>query len=587
MLISEVFSILHNRRRKQIPIIVFAMIIGAGFEVLGIGLVIPLLDIISDSDNTVTEYLRSALPSLSDENILLLSVALFALIYVVKGFYLSALVWLTARFTYAVKADVSNNLMEIYLIAPYEYHLQKNSSQLIRNLTTEVMQLVEFALNPVFKILSESVMIVAIGVFLMVIEPIGTLIVMLLLASLSFAFQRLVGGYTKDLGEVRQNADGMVIQKSQEALGGIKDVKILGKEQQFLKQFRFYNHTSSDVSAKQYALGQIPRMYLETIGVLVFSTLIILLIAKGDDFRQVIPTLGLFALAAFRLLPSANRVLSAINSLRFADAVIASLKDQLKANTLTIPNAPTGNTNMVHFSFQRSIDISNLSYQYPGTYELALMDINLSSAKGESIGIIGKSGAGKSTLSDAILGLLKPSAGAIYVDGVDVYEDIKSWQSLIGYVQQDIYLLDDNIRSNIAFGEIDHEIDVNRINDAITEARLDEFVASLPEGIDTHLGERGVRLSGGQKQRIGIARALYRNTPILVFDEATSALDNETETEIVSAIKSFKGVRTTIVIAHRLSTIEHCDRVIELKKGRISKIEELKEKPSDLNGSMR
>jgi len=576
MLISKVFSILPKRRRKQIPIIVFAMIIGAGFEVLGIGLVIPLLDIISDSDNTVTEYLRSALPSLSYENILLLSVALFALIYVVKGFYLSALAWLTGRYTYAVKADISNNLMEIYLIAPYEYHLQKNSSQLIRNLTTEAMQLVQGALNPVFIILTESFIIVAIGVFLMVIEPIGTLIVMLLLASLSFAFQRLVGGYTKDLGEVRQNADGMVIQKSQEALGGIKDVKILGKEQQFLKQFRFYNHTSSDVSAKQYALGQIPRMYLETIGVLVFSTLIILLIAKGDDFRQVIPTLGIFALAAFRLLPSANRVLSAINSLRFADAVIASLKDQLKANTLTIPNAPTGNTNMVHFSFQRSIDISNLSYQYPGTCELALMDINLSIAKGESIGIIGKSGAGKSTLSDAILGLLKPSAGAIYVDGVDVYEDIKSWQSLIGYVQQDIFLLDDNIRSNIAFGEIDHEIDLNRINDAITEARLDEFVASLPEGIDTHLGERGVRLSGGQKQRIGIARALYRNTPILVFDEATSALDNETETEIVSAIKSFKGVRTTIVIAHRLSTIEHCDRVIELKKGRISKIEERK-----------
>lgn len=576
MLISQVFSILPKHRRKQIPIIVFAMLIGAAFEVLGIGLVIPLIDIISDSDNPVTEYLRSALPSLSGQNIVLLSVALFALIYVVKGFYLSALAWLTGRFTYAVKADVSNNLMEIYLIAPYEYHLQKNSAQLLRNLTTEAVQLVQSALNPFLIILSESVVIISIGVFLMVIEPIGTLIVMLLLASLSFAFQRLLGGYTKILGEVRQNADGMVIQKSQESLGGIKDVKVLGKEQQFLKQFRFYNQISSDVSAKQYTLGQLPRMYLETIGVLVFSILIVLLIAKGADFRQVIPTLGVFALAAFRLLPSANRLVYAINSLRFADAVIASLKDQLKANTLTVPNAPTGNTNMAHFSFQRSIDIDNLCYQYPGTYELALSDINLSIAKGESIGIIGKSGAGKSTLSDAILGLLKPSAGAIYVDGVDVYEDIKSWQSLIGYVQQDIYLLDDSIRSNIAFGEIDHEIDANRINDAITEAQLDEFVASLPEGIDTHLGERGVRLSGGQKQRIGIARALYRNTPILVFDEATSTLDNETETEIVSAIKSFKGVRTTIVIAHRLSTIEHCDRVIELKKGRISKIEERK-----------
>jgi ABC-type multidrug transport system fused ATPase/permease subunit len=466
--------------------------------------------------------------------------------------------------------------MEMYLTAPYEYHLRKNSAQLIRNLTTETIQLLQYALNPLLTIMTEIIVIISIGIFLMVIEPKGTLIVMLLLASLSFAFQRLLGSYTKDLGRVRQNADGMVIQKSQEALGGIKDVKVLGKEQQFLKQFRFYNQTSSDASAKQYVLGQLPRMYLETIGVLVFSILIVLLIVKGDDFRQVVPTLGVFALAAFRLLPSANRVVSAINSLRFADAVIASLKDQLKENTLTVPYALISNTNRAYFGFERSIDIENLCYQYPGTYELALSDINLSIAKGESIGIIGKSGAGKSTLSDAILGLLKPSAGAIYLDGVDVYEDIKSWQSLIGYVQQDIYLLDDSIRSNIAFGELDHEIDANRINDAITEAQLDEFVASLPEGIDTHLGERGVRLSGGQKQRIGIARALYRNTPILVLDEATSALDNETETEIVSAIKSFKGVRTTIVIAHRLSTIEHCDRVIELKKGLISKIEERK-----------
>ena len=256
--------------------------------------------------------------------------------------------------------------------------------------------------------------------------------------------------------------------------------------------------------------------------------------------------------------------------------MIVSLNDQLKAIALTVSSAPRVNNNMARSAFERSIDIDNLCYQYPGTHELALSDIKLTIVKGESIGVIGKSGAGKSTLSDIILGLLKPSAGAIYIDGVDIYEDIKSWQSLIGYVQQDIYLLDDSIRSNIAFGELADEIDANRINDAIAEAQLDEFVASLPKGIDTHLGERGVRLSGGQKQRIGIARALYRNTPILVFDEATSALDNETEAEIVSSIQKFKGVRTTIVIAHRLSTIEHCDRVIELKKGRISKIEERK-----------
>ena len=573
MHLSKLFSIIPKPRIKQIPFIAVAMLIGAAFEVLGIGLVIPLIEIVSDSDNTATKFLQSVLPGLSNQNIVLLSVVTFAAFYTFKGLYLSYLAWITGQFTYAVKADVSNTLMEKYLTAPYEFHLQKNSAQLIRNLTTESVQFVQNALNPLLIILSESVVILAISVFLMAIEPIGTLIVMFLIGALSFAYQRLLSEYTNNLGKVRQNADGMVIQKSQEALGGIKDLKVLGKERQFLQQFSIHNLTSSDISAKQYTLNQIPRMYLETIGVLAFSLLIFLLTFKGYDFLQVIPVLGVFALAAFRLLPSANRVLSAINSLRFADAVVVSLNDQLTEIALTDPCTPSIDTNIALSAFDRSIEIKNLCYQYPRTHELALSDINLTIYKGESIGVVGKSGAGKSTLSDTILGLLKPSAGAIYVDGIDMYEEIKSWQNLIGYVQQDIYMLDDSIRCNIAFGAPDGEIDSNKINDAIIEAKLDEFVSSLPEGIDTHLGERGVRLSGGQRQRIGIARALYRRTPILVFDEATSALDTETEIDIVSAIKSFKGIRTTIVIAHRLSTIEHGGRVIELKKGRISKIE--------------
>ena len=575
MQLSSVFSIFAKRRFKQIPFIIVAMIIGAAFEVAGIGLIIPLIDIISDSDNAVTEFLESILPSLSSQNIILLSIVMFAMAYIIKGFYLSGLAWLNGRFSYSIKADVSNTLMEGYLRAPYEFHLKHNSAQLIRNLTTEASQLVDHVLNPILIILTEGVVILAISIFLLLIEPTGTIIVLVLLAALSFSFQRLLGGYIAKLGRIRQHVDGQLIQRSQEVLGGIKDVKVLGKELQFFEQFRSNNMTASAISAKQYVINQIPRMYLETIGVLAFSILVLLFIVKGEDFRQVIPTLGVFALAAFRLLPSANRILSALNSLRFADVVVTSLNDQLTTIARTDPCTPSIKTNIARSTFDRSIEIDNLSYQYPDTHELALSNINLTIYKGESIGIVGKSGAGKSTLSNIILGLLKPSTGAIYLDGVNIWEDIQS-SNLIGYVQQDIYLLDDSIRNNVAFGELDGEIDSNRINDVIIEAQLGDFVSSLPEGIDTHLGERGVRLSGGQKQRIGIARALYQNTPILVFDEATSALDNETEAAIVSAIKSFKGVRTTIIIAHRLSTIENCDRLIELHKGRISKIEERK-----------
>ena len=380
------------------------------------------------------------------------------------------------------------------------------------------------------------------------------------------------------IGRIRHQADGMFIQTTQEALGGIKDVKVLGKEQHFLDKFAMNNQTLSDVSSRAYILSQIPRLYLETIGIIVFLSLIILLILKGGDLGQVIPILGVFTLAAFRLLPSANRIITYMNSLSYAEKVIEMLNDHLTRADLTNSFEHSVDTNIDKepSAFNQSIEIKNLCYQYPKTTTLALSNINLIIKKGESIGIVGKSGAGKSTLSDAILGLIKPSTGSIYLDGVDIYNDIKSWQALIGYVQQDIFLLDDSIRRNIAFGVPDDKIDLKGLNEAISESQLDEFISTLPEGIDTQLGERGVRLSGGQKQRIGIARALYRNTPILVFDEATSALDNETESEIVSAIKSFKGIRTTIVIAHRLSTIEHCDRVIELKKGCMVNIDERK-----------
>lgn len=577
MQLSKILFILPKNRLKQVPLILAAMIIGALFEVLGIGLVIPLIDVISGNSNKLTSFLEQILPELNSQDIILLIIGMFAAAFVLKGLYLAILAWVIGRFIFAIKTEVNNVLMKGYIKAPYEFHLQHNSSQLFRNVSTESLQLVNHILVPLLVIATESVVILAISIFLLVFEPIGTIVVLLLLAVLSFFFHHIFGAYSKKNGRIRQKADGMFIQKTQEALSGIKDVKVLGKEQHFFERFQLHNQTLSDVSSKQYILSQIPRMYLETVGVLVFLSLITLLIIEGGDFSQVIPVLGVFALAAFRLLPSANRILTYMNSLRYAEEVIVMFNDQLNAIDLadSFESSVSKNEPTAHHSFEK-IKIKNLCYHYPGEDELALANISLTIKKGESIGIIGKSGAGKSTLSDAILALIEPSTGGIYIDNEDIYKDIKSWQSLIGYVQQDIYLLDDSIRSNIAFGVPNGKIDQKKLNDAIFESQLDEFVLSLPEGIDTQLGERGVRLSGGQKQRIGIARALYRNTPILVFDEATSALDNETESEIVSAIKSFKGTRTTIVIAHRLSTIEHCDRVIELKKGCIINIDERK-----------
>jgi len=571
---QRIAGIISKRRQRQIPVIVLAMVIGAAFEVIGISFVMPLMNVISGSENLITELFENFFGINDRKSVALISVSFFAFIYVLKGIYLSGLAWLIAKFTYTVKADVGSTLMARYLSMPYEFHMQKNSALLIRNLTTETVQLVLNVLNPLLVLISESVVVIAIVIFLIAIEPMGSIIVISSLLLLSYVFQWLIGDYIKTLGKIRQHADGMVIQHSQEALVGIKDVKILGKEVQFHDQFKKYFSSSSNVSALQNTFSQIPKMYLETIGVLVFLLLIFIVIIRGDrDYSEIVSVLGVFALAAFRLLPSAKSILSAVNSLRFGESVLNSLYSELSSTEKSEFLNRNSNVNFAQSSFQNVVEINDVYYQYPESREFALSGITLSIKKGESIGIIGKSGSGKSTLAYTILGLLPPTNGVISVDGKDIDSNIKEWQTLIGYVHQDTFLLDDTIKRNIAFGEIETEIDLDKLNAVMVEAQLDDFVENLPDGINTKLGENGVRLSGGQKQRIGIARALYRNAPILIFDEATSSLDSETETEIVSAIKSFQGIRTTIVIAHDLSTIEHCDRVIEIDKGQIHKID--------------
>ena len=379
MKLSNIYSIIPKRRVKQIPLIVFAMIIGALFEVLGIGLVIPLIGIISDSETAATKFIEQVLPGLSSENIALLTIAIFAAVYIFKGLYLSTLAWLTGRFVYATKAEINHALMMGYLSAPYEFHLRQNSSQLLRNLSIETTLFTGHALIPVLNIATEFVVILAVSIFLLFFEPIGTITVLLLLALFSFFFHFVFGAYTKKIGQVREKADGMFYQTVQEALGGIKDVKVLGKEQYFLEQFLIHNRVLSNVNSKQYTLTHVPRMYLETIGVLVFLSLLILLILTGDDFGQVLPVLGVFALAAFRLLPSANRILTGMNGLRYAEEAVALLNDQLTSINAFDQFKPSvdSNTATTLSSFNLDIEIKNLCYKYPDTNEFALSDINL------------------------------------------------------------------------------------------------------------------------------------------------------------------------------------------------------------------
>lgn len=565
---TAAWHILPQKFHKQTYFILALTLIGTILETAGIGLVIPAIALMADpniaENYPVLMLLFEALGNPSHAQLVIYGVSLLLGAYVIKALYLAFLSWKQSQYIYDIKAHLSQTLFELYIRSPYEFHLQQNSGHLIRNITIEVEQLVSRVLIPGVLLVTELMVIAAIAALLLVIQPFGALVLFAVMGLAMYGFQRITQNHLKKWGVERQQHEGHRIQKAQEGLGGIKDVKLLGKESNFIHSYGQHTLKASLVERRQYALSNIPRLWLETVGVLGLTLLVVVSLQKTASPSDVIPIIGLFAAAAFRILPSANRVLHSIQSLRYADAVISLILKEFELKQETSSQFDP------NFKFQQQIEIRDVTYTYPNASNHSLSNVSFAIQKGESVGLIGTSGAGKSTLVDVLLGLIHPASGGVFVDDININKNMKSWQNLVGYVQQSIYLTDDTLRRNIAFGLNDDEIDDSLVMQAVSAAQLDEFVQDLPEGINTFVGERGVRLSGGQRQRIGIARALYHNPPVLVFDEATSALDNETEAEVMQSILSLKGTRTMIIIAHRLSTIKHCDKVYRLERGRLA-----------------
>jgi ABC-type multidrug transport system fused ATPase/permease subunit len=544
-------------------------LVGTGLETLGIGLMVPAIALmtyqrITDKYPDLAPLLE-ALGNPSQPRLIIYGVIVLLLIYVGKALYLGFLSWKQARYIYDLKADISQRLFERYLRENYEFHLQHNSGQLIRNLTTEATELANRFLYPAITILTELTVLIGIAALLFYLQPVGASALFLTTGTAIYGFQYVTRRRLLEWGRRRQQHEGFRIQRAQEGLGGVKDIKLLGREEEFIEQFRQHNTNVALVDHKRLALSHLPRLWLETIGVAGLTVLVIAVLLRDNSTANLVPTIGLFAAATFRILPSANRLLNALQSVRYASAVIDLIDRELNAGFGKRP-AVRGEP----IRFEREIELRDVSYLYPNAAGPSLRNITLHIGKGESIGFVGTSGAGKSTLVDVLLGLLKPTSGQILVDGEDVQDGLRNWQDLFGYVPQSIFLTDDTLRRNVAFGLRDEDIDDEAVRRALDAAQLTDLVATLPEGMHTLVGERGIRLSGGQRQRIGIARALYHNPPVLVFDEATSALDMDTEAGIMESISALKGSRTMIIVAHRLSTVENCDRIYRLEDGRIA-----------------
>lgn len=560
----KIWNLLTPAERRSAVVLLGLMCVGMVLETLGVGLVIPAVALLTQ-DNFARDYPGlEVIGNPSQQSLVIGGMLVLVGVYFIKTMFLAVLVWRQTRFAFGVQAQLSQRLFTVYLHQPYTFHLQRNSAQLIRNVINEVGLFTVKGMLPAMTLFTESLVLFGIVGLLLIVEPLGALIVMSVLGSAAWGFHRLTSRRIARWGEARLHHEGLRIQHLQQGLGGAKDVKLLGRESEFLEQYRVHNVQSARVGQLQTTLQQLPRLWLELLAVGGLAVLVISMLTQGRELEAVLPTLGLFAAAAFRLIPSVNRVLGAVQSLRYGLPLIDILHAELN---LAIPESVR--TRYPATPFHAALELRQITYTYPGATGPALKDVSLAIQRGESVGFIGASGAGKSTLVDILLGLLTPSTGEVRVDGRDIRASLRNWQEQIGYVPQSVFLTDDSLRRNVAFGLPDEQIDDAAVQRAIHAAQLDEFVASQPDALETFVGERGVRLSGGQRQRIGIARALYHDPAVLVLDEATSALDTVTESGVMQAITALRGSKTILIVAHRLSTVEHCDRLYRLEQGRV------------------
>ncbi len=550
-----------SERRSLIG--VFALIlIGTVLETFSVGMMIPVLSVIASDNHKISLLFFTVEPSLDKSQLIQLAVGLMLAVYVFKNVFLAASTWIQRGFLTRVTSRIAARMLEIYIRQPYAFHLRKNSSTLIRN-TQDASMLVAGGVEPMLTILTEGLIAAALFLVLVVVEPLGTICVIVLLLVATFVFQRFFDRRLQRWGSLRQLQKGSIIQTIQQGLGAVKDVQVLGREDWFVNEHRERQTLDANLLRRINTVQALPRLWLEVMAMAGLAGLVAIMLATGKDIDKIIPTIGLFAATSFKVLPSINKLVNSKQTLKVSRSTIETIHHDLDLPISS--NLPNQN---VSFEFEHVV-VDKLDFKYEQSENLVLSDINLVIKSGEAVGFVGQSGSGKSTLIDIMLGLLTPLSGSVVVNGQEVSGIKSDWQKTIGYIPQTIFLMDDSLRRNIAIGIADAEIDEASIIEALKSAQLEDFVASLPEGLNTVVGERGVRLSGGQRQRIGIARALYHRPSVLVLDEATSSLDTETEHGVMQAVQALQGDKTVIIVAHRLSTVEYCDRLYRLDAGRI------------------
>jgi ATP-binding cassette subfamily C protein len=574
-LLVKLAYIIDKKRAWQL-VGLFCLTLGGTFaETLGIGVILPFIYLLTEPDilqeNMYLNQIYTAVGASSVAEFLIWISVGIIIVFVLKNLYLGMLTYWRGRFIAGMRAHLSQRMLGAYLYSPYTFYLQRNTAEIIRNINNEAASVCQNIVMKILVLTTDILMIISIGALIILVDPLSFLIVALLLGIFTAGFYRVFQKRVNTLAKERQTISRQRIKSLYQGLNGIKESKTLGREQYFVDIFAHHSRFLERIEYTSQTINVLPRLLNETLMVSSAMFVIISALIQGRDIQTILPTLLLFAAAAYRLIPKVSQITISMASIRANFVSLDVVYDDLVSlERPTIPHTRERSVLTQQADHEHpAIVLNDVSYRYPEATTYALRDVTMTVPKNISVGLVGASGAGKTTLVDIILGLLPPTTGHVLVYGHDLQEYVAAWRQIVGYIPQNIYLTDDTIRSNVAFGLPEEQIRDEQVWNALEIAQLKDLVLQLPKGLHTLVGERGVRLSGGQRQRIGIARALYHNPEVLVMDEATAALDNETERSFVQAIEALREKKTIVIIAHRLSTVRSCDQLYLLKDGKV------------------
>jgi len=572
--INSVLSLLERKEKLQFIFLIIGSILLGIIEVIGVSSIMPFIAVASQPEliqsNEYLSLFYTTFNFTSDKAFLMVLGFLMLVFVIIRNAYLGFFYYAQNRFTNMRRHSLSLKLFRIYISQKYPYFLNKNSYEFVKNIINEIEILINGTILQIVNLITHIFQILLLSAFLFYINPFATLFISITLTFVYGLIYILIKKEVRRLGKERYRMNTLRMRVVNEAFWGIKETKITGCEQSFIDSFTYPSKMLSKNHTKEEVINIIPKYILEIIAFSSILFFIMMMILKTNDFTIIVSSISVYAYAGYRLMPSVQGLFRSFSRFKYSIPAASRIVEEFK-NRFS-DRDPIDKT-VPRMSFKKEIAVRNLSFAYNKTNKKVLDSINLTITANTLVGFAGKTGSGKTTLVDIILGLLIPQEGSIVIDGNSIDNDsIRNWQQNLGYVPQTIYLSNDTIASNIAFGNTSKTMDFKAVRDAAKLAQIDDFIMNeLPDQYETTVGERGIRLSGGQRQRIGIARALYRNPSVLVLDEATSALDNQTEKDVMTAIDGLSGKKTILLIAHRLSTLRKCDEIFYLENGVITK----------------